>query len=71
MTERIVVLEDGPMAGMVIPVPEDASGIEFYLTPYSSAPAACYSAYSSRPHLDDEGREVWRQGPQLYPYPTG
>lgn len=71
MTERIVILEDGPMAGAVIPVPENALGITVYLNPEPDTFSAYYSYYSEPPQTDSEGREIWSQGPRRFPYPIG
>lgn len=72
MAERIVILEDGPMAGMVIQVPENALGITVYLNPGpgSATFSAYYSFYSEPPQTDSEGREIWSQGPRRFPYPV-
>ncbi len=73
MTERLVILEDGPMAGAVIRVPDNALGITVYLDPgpESTAFSAYYSFYSEPPQTDSEGREIWSQGPRRFHYPVG
>jgi hypothetical protein len=69
MSDRLVTLKDGPLAGAVMPVPNGALGVTVHFDD-GSIPVLWKSCrYSFAHETDAQGRETWAQGPRIYEYP--
>jgi len=66
MSDRQLILKDGPLEGTVFPVIGDAVGISIHFG-HGGDRVSYY--YSSTFKTDAEGREIWAQQPRRYDYP--
>jgi hypothetical protein len=66
MSDRQLILKDGPLEGAVFPVIEDAVGISIH---FGRGVDRVSYYYSSTFATDAEGREIWAQQPRRYDYP--
>jgi len=66
MSDRQLIVKDGPLEGAVFPVIEDAVNMTIY---FGNGVSRVSCHYSTTFKTDAEGREIWAQQPRRYDYP--